>query len=281
MLSGTVVAASGGVVQVSGGAGGDGNGTAGGGGHYLFGTNVAGGSPIVPTGASATLSFAGATQTNPYVNAIHPSTPYIPNLADSAAATGLSAAVYGLGDNTLTQANIAASLPGGNLPAVDVNGNSITGAIEALVRVHTVAAGNYNTQAGVALNFTGYDFLVAINLATGAITNPMLGVDGASPLALQQLGYTRDTSVGGVGGPVSTNLALNQAWTTLIPSGNAGISTILGNGFSNTTLVGLTLGTGNASNQVLYLIPEPSTFVLIGLGSVFALSVSRRRRRSA
>jgi hypothetical protein len=193
--------------------------------------------------------------------------------------------VYGLGDATLNAANIAASLPGGALPAVDVNGNPLTSAGEALVRIHTVAAGNYSTQAGVALNFTGYDFLVALNLSTGQITNPMLGVDGATLLALQQLGYTRDTSVGGVGGPAATNLAQNQAWATLIPTSNAGGATLagdFGSGSLSAIALALTLGTGNASNQVLYLaVPEPSTFVLIGLGAIFALSATRSRRRKA
>jgi hypothetical protein len=231
------------------------------------------------------MTVTAPRQSNPYVNAVPAVTPFIPNLADSAATTGLSAAVYGLGDSTLNAATIAASIVGG-LPATDVNGNSIIGAGEALVRIHTVAAGNYNSQAGVALNFTGYDFLVALNLSTGAISNPMLGVDGATVLALQQLGYTRDTTVGGTGA-TATGLLPNQAWATLIPTGNAGFATItadFGSGPQTaTTLLGpLTLGTNSTSNQVLYLaVPEPSTFVLIGSGALFALTALRRRRRVA
>lgn len=181
-----------------------------------------------------------------------------------------SSEIYGLGDATLTAASVAIAL-GGSLPAFDVNGVPLALADLALIRL-PVGAGAYTTD------FTGFDMLVELNLSTGAISAPRLGIDGADA-ALLSRGYTRNTSVGGSGGAVVIpSLALGGSYVTLVPEGTSATATISGDfGSGLQTAVGLALANG----QALYLtaVPEPSTFVLAGIGLLgLGLGAWRRRR---
>src|SRR5262249_38800824 len=156
--------------------------------------------------------------------------------------------VYGLGNGTLTRTAIETAL-GGSLPALDVNGTPLAGAQAALVRL-SIGAGGYTTD------YTGFDMLVMINLATGALSTPMLGIDGADN-ALLLRGYTRNGAVGGAGGAIALgSLASGASYATLVDESTTLLPTLSGDyGGGLLTASGAALSNG----QALYLVlaPEP------------------------
>ncbi len=274
MLFGTVVNGSGSSVNLSGGAGGDGNGGIGGGGHFIIGNNAAGTFTGAATGAALATPVAGSVAANPFVAGL-PTTPYIPALTDGATT---SSEIYGLGDATLNQSTLGALFAGGVLPSTDVNGASLSSAGAALIRIAlgAVPGSTYSNS------FTGYDMLVMLNLSTGVLSSPEFGLNGADT-ALQLQGYTRNTAVGGTGGPVTlSSLLAGASYATLVPSGttnNASLTADFGAG--PVTVTAANLFGGGGSPQVLYLtVPEPSTFVLAWLGTAVVFAIYRRRRRA-
>jgi len=258
-LSGTTFGATGSAsINVSAGSGGAAQG-----GHVVLGTNAAAfvGSIL---GSANTSFLDGARGANPFVGGA--STPFVAGLTDGSTS---SAELYGLGDASLTRAAIEAAL-GGALPAFDVNGTPLASAGAALVRL-AVGVGDYTT------NYTGFDMLVEINLTTGAITSPMLGIDGADSSLLLR-GYTRNAAVGGSGGPIALgSLAGGGSYATLVAEGTTLQPTLSGN-FGSGLLTATS--TSLADGQALYLanIPEPGTLVLLGAG-LLGVGAARSRRR--
>jgi hypothetical protein len=186
LLQGTAVNASGGTFNVNGGS--SSTGVNGGGGRVLFGTNTS--SPLGGTinGASVTVNNIGTRDANPFVGG-SPNTPFIPKLNDG---TTTSAEIYGRTDGTMTSSAVAAAM-GGSLPQYGNNGVPLSQASLAVVRVHSVPGTSYSQD------FKGFDYLVALNLSAGPISNISFGSDGADQSLLFR-GYTRDPAVGGSGG---------------------------------------------------------------------------------
>ena len=184
---------------------------------------------------------------NPFVASGATSTPYIPNLPT-------------------VGAEIAGLLPGlsyGTLPSTDTNGTSLSKAFGALILLPSSVLGN---------TFTGYNLLVDVNLHDTALNNPELGVNGACT-ALQ----TMDVAHGN-GSSVLASLAVGGIYVTLIPTGSNTSHVQFTNALTNNATGSLTVAGGSlASANVLYVIPEPGSWLLMAIGGLLAAYGFRRR----
>ena len=124
--------------------------------------------------------------------------------------------------------------------------------------------------------FTGYDALLFINLSGNQLDTPQFGTDGA----LQQLlnrGWANNPAFGGAGAQAGSALASGAVYGTLIPAGSGTVPSVTVTS-DTSQLTFSASGTSISDGQALYVVPEPSTWLMLAAG-VFLLPVLARRRR--
>lgn len=232
-----------GTVNVSGGTGG----VAGGVGRVILGSNDGAFAGSV-SGAANNVTAVGSRDANPFTSG-GSATPFIPNLPS------VGAEIYGL--SGLTAAGLI-----GSLPATDVNGVPLTAAAGALFRTSASVLGT---------NYAGYDALLYINLSQYGVNSPAMTLNGAVQQLLSR-GFANNPAFGGGGPVVVGSLAGGTVYATLVPSGSTGTADI-----QLSTYAGFSASGSIASGQALYVVPEPSTWLMLAAG-VFLLPILRRRR---
>jgi len=152
-------------------------------------------------------------------------TPYIPDLIDGAGRSGLLGSVSSMASEFDTL-RLAA-------PA---------DAVAALMRLDV-------GPTGYAEDYTGFDALLLLNLTSGALTDPALGIDPAGA----DSGFLRPLTAEGsyLGTPFNlSELAAYMIYMTLVPEGG----TLFNADFGGTQAISTSLATGQAA----YLVAGPS-----------------------
>jgi hypothetical protein len=191
-LVGSVVSASGAMIQTGGGA--TPAGAPGATGHFLFGNNVATGAPTMVI--ATTHDVGGSKDANPFVEGGTTQTPFIAGLPGGAE-------IYGL--TGIAPADVD-----------DVVSGAPAGAVAALTLLDV-------GPAPLSDDYTGFDMLLLTNL-TGAPLNsggPHLGAGSAGFLhPLLERGPANNPVFGGSGPVVMSELPAGGVYATLVPSGN-------------------------------------------------------------
>ncbi len=193
----------------------------GGDGRLLLASNVADPAVESSEGVAPIELFEGPRTLNTFIDGVV-ETPYIAGLVGGAEAFGLT------------------GLTSGDFPDV-VSGAS--GASAALVR-RAIGPGAF------ADDYVGHDFLFFVNLTTGALNNPRLGVGRDGFLdSLKSGGVEADPDFGGPGVRALSVLGASEVYAVLIPTDtqnfNFAADTASGSEIAKTTVLGV--------GEVLYL----------------------------
>ena len=250
-LSGSVVNVSGASVDVSGGtgSGGAGNGS---GGRFILETNVAGGEPGTVSGAS-TETYSGPMGINPFIKDGATLTPYIAGLIGGAELFGL-------------------------LDGIDAQTPEIAALTEGLSRGSQVALLRLDIGPGqYAVDYTGFDMLLLVNLTNRILNDVALGIDPAGidtefTLGLLEGGVANNPLFGGGGFQSIGPLGAYQIFATLTPE-NGTIFNVDAEGFD--VITGAHLSNGGRVGSV---VSAPAVLAL--LAPAFAAGCIARRRRA-
>jgi len=206
-----------------------------------YGTNVSGAQMIAMESGGQHL---GSRALNPYIFASSIATPYISGLVDGAE-------VYGM--TTVSAEDMQATGMFADAPD------------HAMIAMCLLDMG----LGSGAADWDGYDMLLLANLTDESLVAPLLGVGRKGYLtSLMSGGFTRDALFGGSGPDILHELPALGVYAILVPEGTTHFN-VMASGGEFTYIENLAPG-GSA-----YMVPEPATMSLLGIGAV---AVIRRRR---
>ncbi len=224
----------------------------GGDGRILLGSNDSDASDerVISTTTLDTANYyAGPTAANPFIYSTSAqSTPYIPDLLGGAQVYGLLDLAAGLDYKTLLDFDL-------NTVAQD------DAPADALVALYRVDSGYEALLGGEALDFSGYDLLLMINLTQMNLAIPSLGIhlaDSADATLTTRLGYD------GLADSELVQLdALNAGaiWVTLVPETVLTVSASINGQVSNLSAAELGV------DEVAYITATRGLLVEEGAGS--------------
>jgi hypothetical protein len=186
------------------------------------------------------------------------------------------------GSETISATNVLVTIS-------ELNGLTVSPPIQALLSLSASNIGVPATVSGTTVSeeFSGSFSITSVppapafNFLSGTFTDTVSGTVGGTKLELGStsppltLHFTSDVP----GMPLSTPNALQFAFTNLIPAltftGTPGVNASIGQAGPTTMSV-----SGNASASPSSVIPEPSSFLIAGIGGLGLIGYGLRRRRT-
>ena len=270
-IVGTVIEAGGVRVDTKGGSGSE----AGANGRFIIAGNTnlgaavigspgqvasVGGAPGNLVANTTTTFFAGPRATNPFLdNALPTTTPYIAGVAGGAE-------LFGLLGVDADEIDFDPTQPGrqdiGDLSGVDVPGNALAAVVRLPVGPETIIPG-----IDFSDDYTGYDFVLFVNLTDIALSNPRFGLtatdNNSFDNALMISAYSSTIPL--------TGLGANQVWATLVPETSVFVNASVDGSASEIDGQSLTASGANAARFIT--AQKASLNVAADIGALHAIAV--------